>query len=246
MYSDNIIISKPDYVIRTYNKTDTKLVMKDRYASAVIIVLCGRAEFVFEDNSKILCGGDAIFIPEGKSYNIICYEDTESLVINFHTVSNSLPETRLKTIDIKTAEVIFEELNLLLQKPNDNRNGIFSTYYNLLSALFDNKAKLSNSETYVKNAENIIYKNFQYQNLNCNSVASRLNISEVYLRKLFKRYRNMPVSDFLLKVRMIHAQRLILEGSSVSAAAVSSGYSDIYQFSRAYKKYFGFSPTKKA
>jgi len=245
MNTANILISEPDFILKTQMQVGTKNIMKNRYASGIIFVLCGKLEFVFGDCSVICRENDAVFIPEGENYRIICYEYAESIVINFHTVGNKHKVMPLKKIDKKIVEALFEELNVLLLKEDENRNMILSIYYRLLSALFDSKIPVSTSENHVNHAEKIILNNFSSPHLSCSAIAKEINISEVYLRKLFIKHHNMPTSKYLLKVRMNHAQRLILEGYSISATAENTGYCDIYQFSRAYKKYFGFSPSKR-
>ena len=244
MEMDNILISKPEFVIKTYNQTDTKVFIEDRYASAIIIVLCGKAEFFFSNSSVMLYENDAIFIPSGTTYSIAFYEYTESIVINFHTATKEEKIVKLKTINNEIALEFYEELNTLLLKSKENHYIIMATYNRLLSAFFDAKTPINATESYVKKAEEIILDNFSSPKFVCKDIAKSLNISEVYLRKLFIKHRHMPISKFLLKVRMHHAQHLILEGYNISKTAESSGYCDIYQFSRAYKKYFGFSPSK--
>lgn len=244
MNTGNIVILEPDFVIKTQMQNDTKKVLKNRYASGIIIVLCGKLEFVFEDCNIICRENDAIFIPEGKSYKIICYEYAESFVINFHTLDHKCSAIPLPKINKKMTEMLFEDLNVLLLNADENHNAIMSRYYQLLSIYFDNKKATCTSERYVKHAESIILNNLSSPNLSCNSIAKEVHISEVYMRKLFIKYRNMPTSKYLLNVRMNRAQQLILEGYSISEVAAGSGYCDIYQFSRAYKKYFGFSPSK--
>lgn len=239
----NIIISNPDFILKTEMHVNARNIMKNRYATGIIIVLCGKLEFIFDDYSVICEKNDAVFIPEGENYKIICHEYAESFVINFHTLDTTFQTMPLGKIDKKTAEAIFEELNILLLKADKNRNMIFSTYYRLLSAFFDNKTPESTSEKYINLAENFILNHLSSSELSCKTIAKEVNISEVYMRKLFVKYRHMPTSEYLRKVRMNHAQRLILEGYSISATAESIGYSDIYQFSRAYKKYFGVSPS---
>ena len=88
MNTANILISEPDFILKTQMQVGTKNIMKNRYASGIIFVLCGKLEFVFGDGSVICRENDAVFIPEGENYRIICYEYAESIVINFHTVGN--------------------------------------------------------------------------------------------------------------------------------------------------------------
>ena len=244
MQTDNILILKPEFVIKTYNQSDTKVFMKDRYASGIIIVLLGKMEFFFGDQSILLQQNEAIFIPDGTSYSIAFYEHSESIVINFYTASQEHNAMKLRKIDAKTAEGFYEELNALLLKAKENHYMILATYHRLLSLFFDSKTPVHTAESYVRKAEENILEKFSSPTFACKDVAKELNISEVYLRKLFAKYRHIPISKFLLNVRMNHARHLILEGYSISKTAACSGYCDIYQFSRAYKKYFGFPPSK--
>lgn len=240
----NIIIAEPDFVLKTQMQDNTKNFMKNRYASGIVIVLCGKLEFIFEDQAILCRENEAVFVPEGKSYKIICHEYAESFVINFHILDNDCDAMALHKINRKLAETIFKDLNVLLLNADENRNAIMSLYYQLLSVFLDKKRNIGTSDKYVKHAESIIHNDFSLPALSCRDIAKDVNISEIYLRKLFIKHHNMPISKYLLSVRMNHAQHLILEGYSVSETAFRSGYSDIYQFSRAYKKYFGFSPSK--
>ena len=47
----------------------------------------------------------------------------------------------------------------------------------------------------------------------------------------------------LTKIRMEKAKFMIEEKRPLTEIALSVGYSDIYQFSRAYKKFYGYSPS---
>ena len=237
-------ISKPEFVLKAYKSVNSICHMKNRYSSCIIIGLSGILEFKFDDSSVILHENDALFIPESLSYDVYCLEASDSLIINFHTFDKYDHPTLLKKIDKKIAEEYYEKLNFLLLKPEENFNMLISTYYRLFSHFFDNKALGNDLEQMVKKAEILILENFSSPTFSCDYIAKKLNISEVYLRKLFVKYRNMPPSKFLIQTRMQHARQLIIEeGSTISETYRSVGYSDIYQFSRAYKKYFGYAPS---
>lgn len=89
-----------------------------------------------------------------------------------------------------------------------------------------------------------ILENISDCNLSCELIADKLSISEVYLRKLFAKHMGISPSKYIIKQRMEQARRYMIEGYSVTHTADDVGYSDIYQFSRAYKRYFGYSPSK--
>ena len=52
----------------------------------------------------------------------------------------------------------------------------------------------------------------------------------------------MTIQDYHTEIRMREAKKLLLSGYNVSRTAILTGYSDIASFSRAYKKYYKFTP----
>ena len=67
---------------------------------------------------------------------------------------------------------------------------------------------------------------------------------EQEMRKLFAEKMNTTPFNYITKVRMEHAHDLARERFPINEIAHLVGYADIYQFSRAYKKHFGYSPSK--
>ena len=70
-------------------------------------------------------------------------------------------------------------------------------------------------------------------------------LSKEYLSKLFKEEFQYGIYEYLLKVRMEKAKRM-LDDTSVQIQQVSErlGYNDNHYFSKAFKKYFGISPSE--
>ena len=75
-------------------------------------------------------------------------------------------------------------------------------------------------------------------------VAANCFVSEIYLRKLFEKKYNTTPFKMLTDIRMKKAYLLAKEKRPIKEIAEESGYSAVYQFSRAYKKYYGFSPSE--
>ena len=67
-------------------------------------------------------------------------------------------------------------------------------------------------------------------------------ISTVYLNKLFGKELGETPFSYITRRRMELACELLRERCSVGEIARLLGYSEIYQFSRAFKKYYGVSP----
>lgn len=238
-------IAKPVNVLKTHNNAGAVIPVDKRYSSVIIIVLCGKMDFVFSDKTIPCDREHAIFIPADSTYYIKCYEPSESLLFNFQPEVQPENAMAIGTPDIDAAIELFRRLEALFAHPNSLKYMILSIYYELFSMFFDKKISADTAENYVVMAENIINSQFGYDCITCNSVAEQINISEVYLRKLFLKYRGISPSRYLLRVRMKKANMYLSEGYTVYETSQNVGYRDVYQFSRAYKKHFGYSPSKR-
>ena len=88
-----------------------------------------------------------------------------------------------------------------------------------------------------------MYESYADSSLLVSDISDYLFISEIYLRKLFLKKYNTTPFKYLTKIRMEQAKYLAAEKIPVGEIALHVGYSDIYQFSRAYKRFYGYSPS---
>ena len=74
-------------------------------------------------------------------------------------------------------------------------------------------------------------------------IAEICGVSEGYFRKLFKKYSGENPIDFRQRHRIEKAkQLLLLDTHSIGEIADELHFSDIYHFSKAFKKFAGVSP----
>ena len=74
-------------------------------------------------------------------------------------------------------------------------------------------------------------------------VAEKLNVNRSYFSTLYRQKRGISPQEHLKKLRMEYAAKLMSEyGKSPSVAAFSTGYSDLFAFSKAFKAYYGVPP----
>ena len=79
------------------------------------------------------------------------------------------------------------------------------------------------------------------------TLADSLEINRSYFSTTFKREIGKSPQQYLVDVRLSKAAELMTEqGYSASAAALSSGYTDIFNFSKMFKRKYGLSPTAYA
>lgn len=83
-----------------------------------------------------------------------------------------------------------------------------------------------------------------YENLTLSDICTKFFMGKSYLCKLFSEYVGEGPIEHYTKLKMAEAKRLLLGGEySVSKISDMLGYSSIHNFSRAFKKSAGVSPT---
>lgn len=220
---------------------------ESRYSDCFIFPLKGKICFSFDGKSHIADKDNPIYLTKGLKYTNTCLEAAESVVINFNTSEN---ENSSRTVSCIDSTVIMQYYKSISERSCKEVFSpmIFSELYMLAAMLFkdDKNTTESSQKEAVDAAIAYMHENYADSRLTMSRVARRCNISEIYLRKLFKSHANTTPHEYLTSLRMKSAYLLCLEKRPVKEITHRVGYSDVYQFSRAYKKHFGFSPSKTA
>ena len=97
---------------------------------------------------------------------------------------------------------------------------------------------------YVK--KTIRYIQLHYgESITVEALASVCGLNRSYLSRLFKDATNRTIHEYLLTTRMRKAAQLLREkNTTVQEISDTVGYADIFTFSKAFKKYYGTSPTE--
>jgi len=87
------------------------------------------------------------------------------------------------------------------------------------------------------------YIKYNYMKEICaGGVAVTFGFDRSHLYRIFKARFGKGIKEYIIEVRMAHARELLIDGHKVSAVAYMVGYHDEFNFSKAYKRYFGYSP----
>lgn len=106
------------------------------------------------------------------------------------------------------------------------------------------QSKNDRSVSTVALAQEYIRKNYR-RDLTLDEVSREVHVSPYYFSKLFKDETGENFVEYLTKLRITQAKRMLLEPSnSIKQVCLSVGYSDPSYFSRIFKKYAGVTPTE--
>lgn len=112
-----------------------------------------------------------------------------------------------------------------------------------ISVIYEYRAnKMQNK--HLINALDYIKSNF-HKPLSLNSVADNIYLNRYYLSHLFRTELKVTFSDYLNKVRMEEAARLIrTQGFKIQEVADAVGFRDANYFTKVFKKYYNVTPKK--
>lgn len=83
------------------------------------------------------------------------------------------------------------------------------------------------------------------KNISLEQIAQEIHLSPFYLSHLFKRETGLTITEYLAKLRLKEAQRLLLDRHwSIMEVARLVGYQNPNYFSRIFKKEFGLPPSE--
>ena len=137
-------------------------------------------------------------------------------------------------------EDIFRDLVRLRFDDSMNEHRVAALLHRLYAELF---CRQNSVNLHVQRAKNFIRTSYM-QPIGVEDIAAHVSLDRAYLSRLFKDKTGQTVQQYLMGTRLEEGRRHLLQGSSVAAAALACGYEDASTFSKAYKKYFGASPSR--
>lgn len=118
--------------------------------------------------------------------------------------------------------------------------GILHCYFNILYYKYPDENFDSRIQTAIKH----IYDNFKSQ-IKVDDLASMVGLNASYFGTLFRKETGYTVKQYINRIRIDNAANLLANGEfSVNEAAQRSGFNDPFYFSKLFKRYKGYSPSK--
>ncbi|MBQ8004035.1 MAG: AraC family transcriptional regulator [Oscillospiraceae bacterium] len=76
-------------------------------------------------------------------------------------------------------------------------------------------------------------------------IADALHVNRKYLARIFKERTGQTVKEYITERRLYEAEKLLRDGRGVAETAMMVGYTDGFNFSKAFKKKYGVPPKSK-
>jgi len=144
--------------------------------------------------------------------------------------------TLLESVSDKVSSLLFCMFALWQVGNTSLAKGIFNSFYGLIYEYtsFDQTSGGSKFPIYA------ILKYIDHhftENITLKGLAKNFNYSETYFSSCFKAHLNMSLPEYLNRIRIGYANKLIEQGMTKNKAAAACGYKSSNTFFRAYKKY---------
>lgn len=242
----DLIIKKVLYSSAIYTEAGKKMKRKERPSWGILYKFEGETVYYSNGKSYHSDSDNMVILPKGSTYEWQCIKSGRYRYIEF---DSDITHGEIFTFPVSNKEKmlgLFEstEQKILLEKHVGSIELVRDVYSIIINLLRTTEKKYAPSLKQQKIYPVIEYiaKNYNKEIKN-DDLASIAGISTVYFRKLFSEiYMTSPIA-YIHALRISKAKEMLLgEYSSITDIALSLGYSNIYDFSRTFKKIAGMSP----
>ena len=244
----NLVVKRVLSVNTIFSDTGKSAKREKRANWAIILKYEGETEYKSGGKTFISNNENAILLPKGSNYEWQCKKAGRFYTVEF---ASDLTCDEIFSFPVSSYEKLIKsfkqiEYKLITKNQFYKLETARLTYDLLLSLL------LTSAKSYVpkdKRDKIQIALDFMAENyasdITNDSLAALTPFSTVYFRKLFTEMTGLSPMVYLRNIRINKAKQMLKSDyGSISDIAVSLGYSNIYEFSRTFKKHTGLSPTE--
>lgn len=218
---------------------------------ALSIRLEGGADFTVGDGVYHTKRNDILFMPKNCAYTLSSHRDERIICVHFDTDDciPPLPEVFSPLYSDIFVEYFTELARVWKKKNSGYRYATYSLLYKILETVASQK-KLADSRFGRKTelcdmALRHINQSFTSPSLTVEELARICNVSQVYLRKIFKEEMGLPPKEYIEKRRLSYSVELLQSGFyPVERVAEMCGMPNAKYFSRFFKEKMGLSPSE--
>jgi AraC-type DNA-binding domain-containing proteins len=220
----------------------------------LIYVVNGKVEYIIDGVTYLATRGDLLYIPKGKMRRAFTFDDdpSELYSASFELYNMSEHETNFPLLPIKNIgiqqDIISWFNNINYDWCNCDRGyrmkvraWLMFIINRCLQLSMCNDSHVTDSR--IDKIKQYVLKHYA-ENLSIQKLCPQFGISRYYLGSMFHQVTGMSFRQYLLNVRLNIAEEMLLSGEyNVSYVAAACGFSDVFYFSRVFKKSRGKSPS---
>lgn len=209
----------------------------------------GKIMLAAADEKIVSSPGSVTFIPQGIPYKTEIIESGEMYILHFKTSERMdlLP----RIIEPQYPFVVSNMFSraAMLYKRSGGGMAVMAAAYELLSEVNREAAELGEKTPpqKIRELKEYIDENICESTLRISALAEMRGVSEVFIRKEFKKYYSDSPLAYIKKRRIFNAKRLLQTGLyNVTEAGLHSGFENVSYFSAEFKRTVGVSPAEYA
>lgn len=221
----------------------------------ITYVISGQAEYTIDQTKYIVSSGDLLCIPYGSRRSAVC--DPNSLM-ECYSVNGKIRNIDGEDINLPLPLICNIGLHKDILNLYSNMNSVWmlkdpgyilrarGLYLMILQRYFQiliYQKDTSIVDTRIKKALQYMSNHYS-EPLTVRKMAEMLNLSDMYFGNLFKKETGMSFRNFLTIIRMNRAEEMLYSGEyKIHEIADACGFSDVFYFSRIFKKHRGIAPS---
>lgn len=244
----NLIIQKILSISNLYTQERTKSSRYNRPCWAIVIKYEG--ETIYNSNNKHFISDleHIVILPKGCTYDWECTNAGHFYIVEFES-DQTYHEPLI--FSVKHGERILKQFRDLEYKRNlrgfmyemENIRDTYSLIFDLVTSS-TRKYIPSSKQQKLQPAIEYISQNYR-DHITNDDLASIAGMSTVYFRKLFFEIMGISPISYTKQLRIEKAKEMLKSDyGTLTDIAQSLGYSNLYDFSRDFKKHTGVAPSK--
>lgn len=244
----NLYIKNVINVIKASNKNQHKLLhINERHSDAFVYIISGSCRYVFDDGQEFVANtGDVIYLAHKAVYTMYIFSPNYQFIFcDFEFSLNKKCKSAIYQPKKSVENLFYKLLSFNAQAQGYAFTETLSTLYKIYSAITLSNQEAATTALKIYQAKEFIDQNYADVNLSVSMLAEKTDLSEVYLRKLFKQEFLDTPSQYITSVRLEKAKSLMkYPFLTLEDCAKQSGFSSVQYFCRVFKASTGISPNK--
>ncbi len=238
----NTVITNIYPTTTVFSEKGRKAITKNRLCWGLSFCIEGQITYTQNGKTFVSNAKNAVLLPKGATYSLSGDKEGLFPVINFEC-SNLTADT-IVIFPLSDAKSYIKDYKILSNcfLFDNKKLKQFQLLYNIMERL-----DFEQSKKPLFSIINYIETHISDNSITNEILAQKMNISEVYLRKLFLSNLSITPKQYILDLRIKKAKKLLADSNyTVTKISERCGFSSPYHFCRIFKEKTGMSPTQYA